>query len=57
MKMGILCPPGTGHLNAMSALGYELQQRGHRVTLFGFLNVESYAAARLKFYSIDTVRL
>ena len=45
MKIGILCPPGTGHLNPMTALGYELQQRGHRVILFGLPDVESYAAA------------
>ena len=56
MKIGILCPPGTGHLNAMSALGYELQQRGHRVTLFGLLDVEAYAtAANLEFYPIGAV--
>jgi hypothetical protein len=30
---GILCPPGTEHLNPMSALGFELRQRGHRVLL------------------------
>ncbi|MGL5939622.1 MAG: hypothetical protein ACRC2S_04425 [Waterburya sp.] len=29
---GILCPPGAGHLNPMSSLGYELQRRGHQVT-------------------------
>ena len=53
MKIGILCPPGTGHLNAMSALGYELQQRGHKVTLFGLPDVKSYAtAAKLEFYPI-----
>ena len=53
MKIGILCPPGAGHLNPMTALGYELQQRGHRVTLFGLLDVESYAtAAKLEFEAI-----
>ena len=53
MKIGILCPPGTGHLNAMSALGYQLQQRGHKVTLFGLPDVQSYAtAAKLEFYPI-----
>lgn len=55
MKIGILCPPGTGHLNAMSALGYELQQRGHKVTLFGLPDVQSYAtAAKLEFYPVGT---
>ena len=38
---GILCPPGVGHLNNFMALGYELQQRGHRATLFGLPDVES----------------
>ena len=53
MKFGILCPPGAGHLNPMSALGYELQRRGHKVTLFGLLDVKSYAAAaKLEFYPI-----
>ena len=57
MKFGILCPPGTGHLNPMAALGYELQQRGHRVTLFGLPDVESYAvAAKLDFYPIATAK-
>ena len=51
MNFGILCPPGAGHLNPMTALGYELQRRGHRVTLFGLPEVKSYAtAAKLEFY-------
>ena len=51
--IGILCPPGAGHLNPMNALGYELQRRGHQVTLFGLPDVESYAtAAKLNFYPI-----
>ena len=57
MKIGILCPPGTGHLNAMSALGYELQQRGHKVTLFGLPDIKSYAtAAKLEFYPIGAAK-
>ena len=57
MKIGILCPPGTGHLNPMSALGYELQQRGHKVTLFGLPDVESYAtAAKLEFYPVGAAQ-
>ena len=53
MKFGLLCPPGTGHLNPTSALGYELRQRGHQVTLFGLPDVEPYAtAADLEFYPI-----
>ncbi|NEO74378.1 hypothetical protein [Moorena sp. SIO3H5] len=32
---GIMCPPVSGHLNPMATLGYELKQRGHRVTVLG----------------------
>ena len=32
---GIICPAATGHLNPMTLLGYELKQRGHRVTVLG----------------------
>lgn len=38
---GLICPDTTGHLNTMLPLGQELQQRGHRVTLFGRLDSES----------------
>lgn len=31
---GIVCPPVSGHINPMTALGRELIQRGHRVTVF-----------------------
>lgn len=31
---GIICPPVSGHINPMTALGRELIQRGHRVTVF-----------------------
>jgi len=48
---GILCPPTSGHLNPMTALGYELQRRGHRVTLFGVIDVKTNAvAAELDFW-------
>ncbi len=50
---GILCPPSTGHLNPMTALGRELRRRGHRVTLFGVADAQSKAlAAGLDFYMI-----
>ena len=38
---GILCPATTGHLNPMTTLGWELQQRGHQVTLFGLLDARA----------------
>ncbi len=34
IHFGILCFPGTGHLNPVIALGRELQRRGHRITFF-----------------------
>lgn len=38
---GIICPAATGHLNPMTALGYELKQRGHRVTVIGIEDARS----------------
>ncbi len=44
--IGILCPPGSGHLNPMGALGRELQRRGHRVTAFNILDSEPLVRAQ-----------
>jgi zeaxanthin glucosyltransferase len=50
---GLICPAATGHLNAMTTLGNELQRRGHRVTLFGILDARSKTlAAGLEFWVI-----
>ena len=50
---GILCPPATGHLNPIIALGYELQNRGHCITLIGFADAKSKTvAAGLNFKAI-----
>lgn len=50
---GLICLPYTGHLNPMTTLGHELQQRGHRVTLFGVLDAQSKAlGAGLDFWTI-----
>ncbi len=38
---GIITPPVSGHINPWAALGRELQQRGHRVTLFQMPDVEA----------------
>jgi zeaxanthin glucosyltransferase len=38
---GILCLKATGHLNTMFPLGHELQQRGHRVTIFSAIDAQS----------------
>lgn len=50
---GIICPAGNGHLNPMTALGRELQRRGHRVTLLGVLDAQANTiAAGLDFWAI-----
>jgi MGT family glycosyltransferase len=50
---GIICPSSTGHLNTMFPLGQELQRRGHRVTLFGVLDVQDRTlAAGLEFQAL-----
>jgi MGT family glycosyltransferase len=50
---GIICPASSGHLNTMLPLGRELQQRGHRVTLVGFLDAKlKTEAAGLDFWPI-----
>ncbi|MGF1576106.1 MAG: glycosyltransferase [Cyanophyceae cyanobacterium] len=41
----IFCFPSTGHLNTFIPLGHELQQRGHRVTLVGVLDVKATVLA------------
>ena len=38
---GAICPAATGHLNPMTALGRELQRRGHRVTVLGMPDAET----------------
>lgn len=50
---GLICPATTGHLNTMTTLGYELKQRGHRVTLLGIEDAQPKAlAAGLEFQVI-----
>jgi zeaxanthin glucosyltransferase len=51
--IGLLCPAASGHLNPMTTLGYELKQRGHRVTLVGLLDSQpKVLAAGLEFRAI-----
>lgn len=53
---GILCPAASGHLNPMTALGYELRQRGHHVTVVGVLDAKpKVLAAGLEFWAIGEV--
>ena len=50
---GILCPAASGHLNPMTTLGYELHQRGHRVTVVGMLDAKpKVLAAGLEFWAL-----
>jgi zeaxanthin glucosyltransferase len=43
--IGIICTPVPGHLNPMTALGRELQDRGHKVTLFQIPDTEALVRA------------
>jgi zeaxanthin glucosyltransferase len=50
---GLICPPVSSHLKTITALGHELQQRGHHITLFGVLDIQSKAqSAGLDFQAI-----
>ena len=50
---GIICPAAVGHLNPMTTLGYELQQRGHQVTVINIEDARDRAeAAGLEFQAI-----
>jgi zeaxanthin glucosyltransferase len=50
---GIICPGSTGPINTMLPLAQELQKRGHRVTLFGIMDVKSKTlAAGVEFQAV-----
>lgn len=40
-RFGIICFPGTGHLNPFTALAHALEDRGHKAIFFGIPDVES----------------
>jgi UDP:flavonoid glycosyltransferase YjiC (YdhE family) len=53
VHFGILCLPLAGHLNPMTTLGHELQRRGHRVTVFGLLDIQpNVVSAGLSFWTL-----
>ncbi|MBF2050544.1 MAG: glycosyltransferase [Elainella sp. C42_A2020_010] len=50
---GIICPPYPGHLHPLSALGRELQGRGHRVTILHISDLEAKIRSEgLEYYPI-----
>ena len=50
---GVFCPPATGHIDPVGALGRELISRGHRVTVFQIPDLEpKIRAEQLDFYPI-----
>ena len=52
-RLGAFCFPGTGHINPMTALARRLEQRGHKVVLFGIADCESRVrAAGIDFHQI-----
>jgi zeaxanthin glucosyltransferase len=52
-RFGILSFPGTGHLHPLTALGRELERRGHHVTVFQVADTEPLVrAAGLAFHQI-----
>ena len=52
-KIGAFCFPGTGHINPITALARRLQQRGHKVVIFGIADIEAQVrAAGIEFYLI-----
>jgi zeaxanthin glucosyltransferase len=48
-RLGAFCFPGTGHINPMAALARRLEQRGHKIVIFGIADTE----ARVKAAGID----
>ena len=52
-KLGAFCFPGTGHINPMTALARRLEQRGHKLVIFGIADCESRVrAAGIRFHQI-----
>ena len=51
--LGAFCFPGTGHINPLTALARQLEQRGHKVIIFGIADTEArIRAAGIEFHLI-----
>src|SRR5881628_3765072 len=44
-RLGAFCFPGTGHISPLTALAKELEQRGHKVIIFGIADTEARVRA------------
>ena len=52
-RLGAFCFPGTGHINPMTTLARQLEQRGHKVIIFGIADTEARVrAAGIEFHLI-----
>lgn len=52
-RLGAFCFPGTGHLNPLTALARQLEQRGHKIIIFGIADTEARVrAAGIEFHLI-----
>ena len=52
-RLGVFCFPGTGHLYPMTALARRLEERGHKVVIFGIADSEAVVrAAGIEFAQI-----
>ena len=52
-RLGAFCFPGTGHLYPMTALARRLEERGHRVVIFGIADSAAVVrAAGIEFAQI-----
>ncbi|MDQ2777712.1 MAG: glycosyltransferase [Acidobacteriota bacterium] len=50
---GIICPPVSGHLDPLAAVGRVLSRRGHRVTVFQVRDLE----AKVRSHTLDFISL
>jgi UDP:flavonoid glycosyltransferase YjiC (YdhE family) len=52
-RLGAFCFPGTGHINPLTALAKQLEQRGHKVIVFGIADTEARVrSAGIEFHLI-----